>query len=85
VAKECAGVVRGQLEDSIKPDKDRWVTITVIGDRVRELTVCVVSLNRTTATCATRESRIAIIMLGERNEAEKKPELLLDNFNPGAR
>jgi hypothetical protein len=82
VATEAAGVVRKRLEDSMISDNEHWVTVTVtVGNRVRELTVCVISLNRTTAACSTDDNRAVIIMLGERNEAEKKPPLLLDSFN----
>ncbi len=77
-AKESSRVVRAQLEASMKYREDSWVTIPVADEGIDSLTVCVTIVTRTTAVCTTRDNRHVIIILGERNEADKLPELLLD-------
>ncbi len=81
VCTESARVVREQLESSI----GSWVTISVNGAKSGTMTVFPHNVGRTTAVCRVKDGPFLMVMLGEKDEEDKQPVILLGTLIPDAR
>ena len=82
MAVESAESLRKRLEASI----GHRVTIPVTDDKIGALSVRALNVGSTHATCMfTDDDRSLIVVLGEKDDGDKSPVILLDKLTPNAR